>query len=81
MEILTRAKFEAQLRETLKFQQVDYNCQGFNEVSRKVSKWSDDRYRWAKFTSGIELILSDESFCHDHSINEHHDFRTLVSKF
>ena len=82
MEILTRAEFEAQLKETLRFEQVDYNCQGFDEVSRSFSKWTDDRFSQTKFASGIKLILSDEAACQNHSYkNEHNDLQILVSKF
>ena len=36
--------------------------------STGMLKWSEDNYKWAEFASGIELILSDETFYGDRSV-------------
>ncbi|VEP18865.1 Regulatory protein (fragment) [Hyella patelloides LEGE 07179] len=82
MTILTRAEFDRQCEISLEFDRIDYNFQGFDEVRRSFTQWSDDSYKWAEFASGVHLGLFDEAIYRDYSIkNKHDEFQMLVSKF
>ena len=67
MKVYTQAEYEQIHRESLLYEQINSNLQGFDEVSAHKDRWSERKYCSANLSSGIRIEVFDEQFhldCH-----------------
>ena len=82
MKVYTDAECDRLTQETLSYEQIKLNTWGFDEVRVAKSQWSEEEYRFARLSSGIELDLIDEQIFRDrHSITEHDESPIITAKF
>lgn len=57
MKVYTDAEFEQIYRESLLYEQVEFNTRGFDKVTAAKNQWVEERYHYAYLSSGIELDI------------------------
>ncbi|VEP14773.1 hypothetical protein H1P_2860006 [Hyella patelloides LEGE 07179] len=81
MKIVTDAEYDRLYRESLSYEQIESNLRGFNLVRAAKSQWSEEQYRFAKLSSGVDFEFIDEQIFLDcNKKNEHSDRPTLKER-
>ena len=66
MKVYTNAEYDRLYRESLSYEQIEFNVRGFDEVVADKSQWSEGQYHCAEeLSSGIELCISDRQILLD----------------
>lgn len=82
MKVYTDAECDLLYQETLSYERIDLDIWGFDEVVTAKSQWSEEEYRFAQLSSGIELDLIDEQiFCDRNCLGRHGQNPALIAKF
>ena len=82
MKVYTDAEFDRLKRETLLYEQVDFNLHGFDEVGAYKNQWCESRYFDTDLSSGTKLDIVDEQiYINYNNLTEHNDRACLTAKF
>jgi AraC-like DNA-binding protein len=83
MKVYTDAEFEQIYRESLLYEQVEFNTRDFDKVTAAKNQWVEEQYHYADLSSGIELDIVDEQIFLDHNqLTEHSsEDRCFTAKF
>ncbi|MEO1340975.1 MAG: AraC family transcriptional regulator, partial [Cyanobacteria bacterium J06635_13] len=82
MKVYTHAEYDRLYRETLSYEQINFNLRGFDVVRVSKSQWDEGQYCNVNLSSGIRLEVIDEQILLNcNKKNEHNDSPIIVGKF
>ena len=79
MKVYTEAEYDRLYRETLSYEQIKTNFNGFDVVKAAKSQWSEEEDRYVNLSSGIKLDICDEQIFLDRNHLGIHDGRQLLT--